>query len=96
MLHLAFNASLNAAPIDVHLQPLEKLCCHLSRSSVALKKFKKRQQEVVGGVGSESEGEGKMECEGSTSAADRGALRLCALIKTDGIVCLNASTEPWS
>ena len=59
MLHLAVNAGLNAATIDVRLQPLYKLCRRLSRSSVAWKKFKKRQQEVVGGVHSESKGEGK-------------------------------------
>ena len=82
MLHLAVNAGLNAATIDVRLQPLYKLCCRLSRSSVAWKKFKKRQQEVVGGVRSESEGEGKGECEGNTRAADRGALKLHSLVKT--------------
>ena len=49
---------------------------------MAWKKFKKRQQEVVGGVGSESECEVKVECEGSASAIDRGALRLLALVKT--------------
>ena len=62
MLPLAVNAGLNAATIDVRLQPFYKLCRRLSRSSVAWKKFKKRQQEVVGGVHSESEGEGKGEC----------------------------------
>ena len=31
-----------------------------------------------GGVGSESEGEGKMECEGTTRPTNRGDLRLCA------------------
>ena len=82
MLHLAVNAGLNAATIDVRLQPLYKLCPFLSRSSVAWKKFKKRQQDVVGGVRSESEGEGKGECEGNASTADRGALRLHAPIKT--------------
>ena len=79
MLHLAVNASLNAATIDVRLQPLYKLHRYLSRSSMAWKKFKKRQQEVVGSVHSESEGEGKGECEGKASAADRGALRLHGL-----------------
>ena len=64
MLHLAVNASLNAATIDVRLQSLLKLCHRLNRSSVAWKKFKKRQQEVVGGVRFESKGEGKRECEG--------------------------------
>ena len=49
---------------------------------MAWKKFKKRQQEVVGGVHSESEGEGKGECEGNADAADRGALRLHAPVKT--------------
>ena len=73
---------LNAATIDVRLHPLYKLCRRLSRSSVAWKKFKKRQQEVVGGVHSESEGEGKGECEGNADAADRGALRLHAPVKT--------------
>ena len=82
MLHLAVNAGLNAATIDVRLQPLYKLCRRLSHSSVAWKKFKKRQQEVVGGVHSESEGEGKGECEGNADAANRGALRLHAPIKT--------------
>ena len=62
MLHLAVNASLNAATIDVRLQPLYKLCRRLSRSSVAQKKFKKRQQEVVGGVHSECENEMEVEC----------------------------------
>ena len=81
MLHLAVNAGFNAATIDVRLQPLYKLCCRLSRSSVAWKKFKQRQQEVVGGVHSESEGEGKGECEGNANAADRGALRLHAPVK---------------
>ena len=50
MLHLAVNAGLNAATIDVRLQPLDKLCRRWSRSSVAWKKFKKIQQEVVGGA----------------------------------------------
>ena len=59
MLHLAVSAGLNGAPVDVPLQPLFKLCRHLSPSSVAWKTFKKRQQEVLGGVRSESEGEGK-------------------------------------
>ena len=49
---------------------------------MAWKKFKKRQQEVVGGVRSESEGEGKGECEGKVSATDRGNLRLHAPVKT--------------
>ena len=48
MLHLAVNAGLNAATIDVRLQPLYKLCRRLSSSFVAWKKFKKKQQEVVG------------------------------------------------
>ena len=39
MLHLVVNAGLNAATIDVRLQPLYKLCHHLSRSFVAWKKF---------------------------------------------------------
>ena len=47
-----------------------------------MKKLKKRQQEVVGGVHSESEGEGKGECEGNAYAANRGALRLHASVKT--------------
>ena len=54
MLHLAINAGLNVATTDIRLQPLYKLCHYLSRSSLAWKKFKKRQQEVVGGVCSES------------------------------------------
>ena len=49
---------------------------------MAWKKLKKRQQEVVRGVHSQSEGEGKGECEGNAAAADRGALRLHALVKT--------------
>ena len=49
---------------------------------MAWKKFKKRPQEVVGGVRSESEGEGKGECEGNANVADRGALRLHAPKKT--------------
>ena len=81
MLHLAVNAGLNVATIDVHLQSLYKLCHRLNRSSVAWKKFKKRQQEVVWGVGSESGGEGVLECEGSASATGRGALRLRAPVK---------------
>ena len=75
MLHLAVNAGLNAATIDVCLQPIYKLCCRLSCSSTAWKKCKKRQQEVVGGVGSECKGEGKVECEGRASAIDRDAFR---------------------
>ena len=82
MLHLAVNAGLNAATIDVCLQPLYKLCRRLSRSSMAWKKFKKRQQEVVGSVHSESEGEGKRECEGNADVAYRGAITLHAPIKT--------------
>ena len=82
MFHLAVNAGLNVATIDVRLQPLYKLCRRLSRSSVTWEKFKKRQQEVVGGVHSESEGEGKRECEGNVDATDRGALRLHAPVKT--------------
>ena len=39
MLRLAVNAGLNAATIDVRLQPLYRLCRRLSRSSVAWKKF---------------------------------------------------------
>ena len=46
-----------------------------------MEKLKKRQQEVVGGMRSESEGEGKGGCEGNASAADRGALRLHAPVK---------------
>ena len=46
------------------------------------KKYKKRQQEVVGGVGSESEGEGKVECEGRASAAYKDAWRSHAPVKT--------------
>ena len=69
MLHLAVNAGLNAAKTDVRLQPLYKLCRRFSRSSLAWKKFKKRQQEVVGGVHSDSEDEGKGECEGNADAA---------------------------
>ena len=43
------------------------------------------QKEAAGGcgvVGSEPEGEGKAECEGSASVVDRGALWLCASTKT--------------
>ena len=36
----------------------------------------------MGGVHSESEGEGKRECEGNANAVDRGALRFHALVKT--------------
>ena len=36
----------------------------------------------MGGVHSESEGEGKGECEGNADAADRGALRLHVPVKT--------------
>ena len=36
----------------------------------------------MSGVHSESEGEGKGECEGNANAADRGALRLHAPVKT--------------
>ena len=82
MFHLAVNTGLNVATIDVRLQPLYKLCRRLSRSSMAWKKFKKRQQEVVGGVHSEFEGEGKGECEENVNAADRSALRLHAPVKT--------------
>ena len=42
MLHLAVNAGLNAATIDVRLQPLYKLSHRLSRSYVVWTKFKKR------------------------------------------------------
>ena len=49
---------------------------------MAWKKFKKRQREVVGGVVSESEGEGEVEFKGSASVEDRGALKLRALVKT--------------
>ena len=49
---------------------------------MAWKKFKKRPQEIVYGVGSEFVREGEVECEGSASVADRGALRLCASTKT--------------
>ena len=48
------------------------------------------------GVDSESDGEGEVECEGSASAIDRGALRVRAPIKNDGILCLSALTEPCS
>ena len=41
---------------------------------MAWKKFKKRQQEVVGGVHSECENEVEVECGESADAADRGAL----------------------
>ena len=84
MLHLTVNAGLNAATSDVRLQPLYKLCRHLSRSSVAWKNFKKRQEEVVGSVHvhSESKAKGKGECEGNSSAIDRGAFRLHVLVKT--------------
>ena len=63
---------------------------------MAWKKFKKRQQEVVGGVHSESEGEGKGECEGNADAADRGALRLHAPVKTrwnSVFDCINRALE---
>ena len=70
------SAGLNAATVDVRLQPLYKLRRHLSRFSVAWKKFRKRHQELVGVVGSNSEGEGQVECGGSTSGGDIGALRL--------------------
>ena len=49
---------------------------------MAWKKFKKRQQEVVVGVGSECEGEREVECEGSSSATARRVLRLCTRVKT--------------
>ena len=42
-LHLTVNTSLNAVKIDVRLHTFYKLCRRLSRSSVAWKKFKKRQ-----------------------------------------------------
>ena len=96
MLHLAVNAGLNAATIDVRLQPLYKLCRRLSRSSVAWKKFKKRQQEVVGGVHSECENEVEVECGESADAADRGALRLHAPVKTrwnSVFDCINRALE---
>ena len=63
---------------------------------MAWKKFKKRQQEVVGRVHSESEGEGKGECEGNASATDRGALRLHAPVKTrwnSVFDCINRALE---
>ena len=82
MLHLAVSLGLNGATINIRLQPLHKLCRHLSRSSVEWKKFKKRQQKVVGAVGSESEGEGEVEYEGSASVIDRDALNLRAAVKT--------------
>ena len=43
---------------------------------------KKRQQGIVGGEGSESDGEGKGEYEGKASVADRGSFRLHAPVKT--------------
>ena len=74
---------------------LFRSCRRLSRSSVAWKKSKQRQQEVVGGVHSESEGEGKGECEGNANAADRGALRLHAPVKTRWSVfdCINRALQ---
>ena len=45
-------------------------------------KIQKQDQEVVGGVGSESESEGEMECGGTARITNRGILRLHEPIKT--------------
>ena len=46
------------------------------------------------GVGSKSEGEGKLDFEGTTTVTDRGALRLRAPIKTQWNSVFDALIEP--
>ena len=82
MLHLIVSPSLNDATIDVRLKPLHKFFHCLSRSSVSGGNFKRRQKKVVGGVASESEGEGEVKFEVSSSTTDRRALTLRAPVKT--------------